>query len=127
MSDAAWLQAGVLIVLIGVGTRLLGLYLAAVYGGGAAPGDRVFLPVERTQRVLRTIDRLNLAVPRHLWNCPGPPCRDEAVDDASRSQRPSPLTSRRHSDPRRVTRNALGSLIQVNRLAIQRVKAITGR
>lgn len=50
-----------------------------------------------------------------------------AVDDASGSQRPNPLTSRRHSDARRVTRNALGSLIQVNRLAIQRVKAITGR
>ena len=47
MSGAAWLQAGVLIVLIGVGTRLVGPYLARVYGGGAAPGDRVFLPVER--------------------------------------------------------------------------------
>ena len=36
-------RAGRLIV---VGTRLLGPYLARVCGG-AAPGDRVFLPVER--------------------------------------------------------------------------------
>ena len=56
MSSAAWLQVGVLIVLIGVGTRVLGPYLAAVYGGGAAPGDRVFLPVERTLYRLGGID-----------------------------------------------------------------------
>ena len=30
-----------------MGTRLLGPYLARVFAGGSAPGDRVFLPVER--------------------------------------------------------------------------------
>ena len=36
-----------LIALVVAGTRLLGAYLARVYGGGPAPGDRVFGPVER--------------------------------------------------------------------------------
>jgi K+-transporting ATPase ATPase A chain len=42
-----WLQ---LVALVGAGvvtTPLLGAYLARVLGGGAAPGDRGFLPVER--------------------------------------------------------------------------------
>jgi K+-transporting ATPase ATPase A chain len=47
MSGAAWLQAAVLVALVVAGTRLLGPYLARVYGGGQAPGDRLFLPVER--------------------------------------------------------------------------------
>ena len=47
MTGAAWLQIAALIALVLVGTRLLGPYLAQVYGGGRAPGDRVFLPVER--------------------------------------------------------------------------------
>ena len=36
-----------LVALIGVATPLLGGYLARVYGGAQAPGDRVFGPVER--------------------------------------------------------------------------------
>ena len=47
MSWANWLQLAVLIVLLVVTTRLLGPYLARVLGDGPAPGDRVFLPVER--------------------------------------------------------------------------------
>ena len=47
MTGAAWFQIAALIALVLVGTRLLGPYLAHVYGGGRAPGDRVFLPVER--------------------------------------------------------------------------------
>ena len=47
MSTSSWLQLGVLVALLLVATRLLGAYLARVFGGGAAPGDRVFLPVER--------------------------------------------------------------------------------
>ena len=47
MTAAAWLQIAALIGLLLLGTRLLGPYLAKVYGGGAAPGDRVFLPLER--------------------------------------------------------------------------------
>ena len=47
MTGAAWVQLAALVALVLVGTRLLGPYLAQVYGGGRAPGDRVFLPVER--------------------------------------------------------------------------------
>lgn len=47
MNGQAWLQLGALIALVVAGTRLLGPYLARVYGGEAAPGDRVFSPVER--------------------------------------------------------------------------------
>src|SRR5665647_1949137 len=47
MTTTAWLQIAFLIGLLLLGTRLLGPYLAGVYGGGAAVGDRVFLPLER--------------------------------------------------------------------------------
>jgi potassium-transporting ATPase potassium-binding subunit len=47
VSASGWLQLFALVALVGVGTRLLGPYLARVLGGGPAPGDRVFLPVER--------------------------------------------------------------------------------
>jgi K+-transporting ATPase ATPase A chain len=40
-------QLALLIGLVLVGTRPLGAYLARVLAGGPAPGDRVFLPVER--------------------------------------------------------------------------------
>jgi len=47
MTAAAWVQFCALIALVAVSTPLLGRYLAQVYGGGRAPGDRIFLPVER--------------------------------------------------------------------------------
>ncbi len=47
MSAAAWLQLIALLVLLAISTPLLGSYMANVYGGGRAPGDRVFGPVER--------------------------------------------------------------------------------
>jgi K+-transporting ATPase ATPase A chain len=47
MSGAAWLQFLVLIALVFAATPLLGGYMAKVYGGGAAPLDRIFGPVER--------------------------------------------------------------------------------
>jgi K+-transporting ATPase ATPase A chain len=47
MSTSAWLQVLFLIALLAISTPLLGSYLAKVYGGGKAPGDRVFLPFER--------------------------------------------------------------------------------
>jgi len=47
MSGAAWLQFLVVIALVFAATPLLGGYMAKVYGGGAAPGDRIFGPVER--------------------------------------------------------------------------------
>ena len=56
MSGAAWLQVGVLVALVFAGTRLLGPYLARVYGDGPAPGDRVFGPVERLLYRLGGID-----------------------------------------------------------------------
>ena len=47
MSGAAWLQLIALLVLLAISTPLLGIYMAKVYGGGKAPGDRLFGPVER--------------------------------------------------------------------------------
>lgn len=47
MSAASWLQLAVLVALIAAATPLLGGYMAKVFGGGKAPGDRVFNPIER--------------------------------------------------------------------------------
>ena len=47
MSWQNWLQLFALVGSIFLVTRLLGPYLAKVLEGGPAPGDRVFLPVER--------------------------------------------------------------------------------
>jgi K+-transporting ATPase ATPase A chain len=47
MSGAAWLQLIALLVLLAISTPILGSYLAKVYGGGKAPGDRFFGPIER--------------------------------------------------------------------------------
>jgi potassium-transporting ATPase potassium-binding subunit len=47
MSTANWIELAVLIGLLLVTTRVVGAYVAAVFGGGKAPGDRIFLPVER--------------------------------------------------------------------------------
>ncbi len=47
MSTVSWLQLGALLLALGVSIPFLGRYMAAVFGGGAAPGDRVFGPVER--------------------------------------------------------------------------------
>jgi K+-transporting ATPase ATPase A chain len=60
MSGASWLQLLAVVVLVAAGTRLLGPYLAAVFGDAdpvdgdeqprraEAPGDRFFSPIERT-------------------------------------------------------------------------------
>ncbi len=47
MTAAAWAQLGALIVALAILAPPLGWYLAKVYGGGSAPGDRVFGPLER--------------------------------------------------------------------------------
>jgi K+-transporting ATPase ATPase A chain len=47
MSGAALVQVLVLVVVLGIAVPPLGRYLAAVYGDGPAPGDRVFGPVDR--------------------------------------------------------------------------------
>lgn len=48
MSGASWLQFLVLIAALGVTAPLLGKYMAKVFGDGEqAPGDRVFVPIER--------------------------------------------------------------------------------
>jgi K+-transporting ATPase ATPase A chain len=47
VTAAGWAQFAAVIVLILVSTPVLGAYLAKVYGDHRAPGDRVFLPVER--------------------------------------------------------------------------------
>src|SRR5579864_2829153 len=47
MTVASWVQLGALLALIFISTPLLGRYIARVYGGGRAPGDKVFGPIER--------------------------------------------------------------------------------
>ncbi len=48
MSSASWVQFLVLVALLLALAPPLGRYMARVYGDdGRAPGDRVFLPVER--------------------------------------------------------------------------------
>ena len=47
MSTENWLQVLALVACIGVVTPLLGSYMAKVHGGGTAPGDRMFGPLER--------------------------------------------------------------------------------
>jgi K+-transporting ATPase ATPase A chain len=47
MPSAAWAELALLLVLLVISTPVLGWYLAKVFGGGKAPGDRVFHPVER--------------------------------------------------------------------------------
>jgi K+-transporting ATPase ATPase A chain len=47
MSAPGWFQLLALVAVVLATTRLLGPYLARVLGDGPAPGDRIFLPVER--------------------------------------------------------------------------------
>jgi K+-transporting ATPase ATPase A chain len=56
MQTSDWLQWIVLIVALGVSIPILGGYMAKVFGGGAAPGDRVFGPIERLVYRLCRID-----------------------------------------------------------------------
>src|SRR5665213_2515626 len=52
MTTAGWIQLLVFLGLIVVFTPILGGYMAKVWAGGKAPGDRVFGPIERlTYRV----------------------------------------------------------------------------
>jgi potassium-transporting ATPase potassium-binding subunit len=54
MSTSGWEQLLFIVAVTAVTAPLLGRYLAAVFGGGKAPGDRIFLPFERlTYRALR--------------------------------------------------------------------------
>jgi potassium-transporting ATPase potassium-binding subunit len=56
MTTASWLQFFALVLALGVSVPLLGRYLARVFGGGPAPGDRVFGPVERLLYRLTGVD-----------------------------------------------------------------------
>ena len=56
MTTASWLQFFALVLALGVSIPLLGRYLARVFGGGPAPGDRVFGPVERLLYRLTGVD-----------------------------------------------------------------------
>ena len=47
MTSYSWLQLGVLVAILLVSTRVLGAYIAGVFGGDRALGDRVFAPIER--------------------------------------------------------------------------------
>jgi K+-transporting ATPase ATPase A chain len=46
MSTTNWIELIFVVVLLILSTPLLGSYMAKVYGGGKAPGDRFFLPIE---------------------------------------------------------------------------------
>jgi K+-transporting ATPase ATPase A chain len=56
MSAAAWVHLLLIIGILAVLVPVTGRYLAAVYGGGAAPGDRVFGRVDRVIYRLCGID-----------------------------------------------------------------------
>ena len=56
MAAAGWLQFFALIVVLGISIPFLGHYMAKVFGGGRAPGDRVFRPIERVIFRLGGID-----------------------------------------------------------------------
>ncbi len=56
MTVTGWVQLAALLVAIAIGTRFLGAYLARVFGGGSAPGDRVFGPIERVVYRLSGVD-----------------------------------------------------------------------
>lgn len=47
MTISRWEQLAFIAAVTAVTAPLLGKYLAATFRGGKAPGDRVFLPVER--------------------------------------------------------------------------------
>ena len=47
MTATSWFQLGAVIAVLVVAVPLLGRYLTAVHSDGKAPGDRVFLPIER--------------------------------------------------------------------------------
>ena len=47
MTWQAWLQLAALVGLVVATAPVLGAYVARVFSGGRAPGDRIFLPVER--------------------------------------------------------------------------------
>jgi K+-transporting ATPase ATPase A chain len=46
MSATNWIELVFVILLLVLSTPVLGSYMAKVYGGGKAPGDRFFLPIE---------------------------------------------------------------------------------
>ena len=56
MSAAAWIELIVLVLAVGITAPLLGKYMAKVFGGDKAPGDRFFLPVERFGYRLMGVD-----------------------------------------------------------------------
>jgi potassium-transporting ATPase potassium-binding subunit len=56
MTAASWFQFAALIVLVVAATPPLGSYMAKVFGGGKAPGDRLFNPVERVIYKLTGVD-----------------------------------------------------------------------
>jgi K+-transporting ATPase ATPase A chain len=56
MQTSDWLQWIALIVALGISIPILGGYMAKVFGGGAAPGDRVFGPIERLVYRLCRVD-----------------------------------------------------------------------
>ncbi|WP_017537411.1 potassium-transporting ATPase subunit KdpA [Nocardiopsis halophila] len=57
MSGAAWSQSAALVAVLLATAPFLGRYMAKVYGGeGKAPGDRVFLPLERVVYRLCRVD-----------------------------------------------------------------------
>ena len=85
MSAAEWLQIATLIVAIVLVTRFLGAYLAKVYGGGTAPGDKVFGPIERgIYRVAGVDPRREQRWTVTFWVCwRSAPCRSSSCTRSS--------------------------------------------
>ena len=57
MTTNDWLMIAIVVIALIVATPLLGGYMAKVFGGGAAPGDRIFDPIERFVYRVVGIDR----------------------------------------------------------------------
>jgi potassium-transporting ATPase potassium-binding subunit len=57
MSGASWGQLALLVGILAISIPWLGGYMAKVYGSTRAPGDRVFLPVERLVYRVCRVDR----------------------------------------------------------------------
>ena len=56
MAGAAWIELLTLLVLLAVSIPLFGNYMARVFDGESAPGDRVFKPVEHVIYRISGID-----------------------------------------------------------------------
>jgi len=109
MTGAAWLQILALVACIAVGTRVLGPYLAGVFGDDEkAYGDRVFLRLERPLYRLCGIDPEQGAALEHLRLLAA---RVQWLLGPVRLRHPAPA-GLAPAQPHRRRRGARGALVQ---------------